>query len=652
MAEKLSMMSGDIIEENIEFIASRFPNCVVETKDENGKSHKGIDFDALKQELSNVVIDEKKERYQMTWPDKKKSVLLANSKINATLRPVKEKSVDFDNTKNIYIEGDNLDVLKLLRETYLNKIKMIYIDPPYNTGKDFVYEDNFSKSSEDYLKDSGQFDDQGNRLVTNSDSNGRFHTDWLNMMYPRLKVARDLLADDGVIFISIDDNEIENLRKLCLEIFGGNSFLAEFPRVTKKGGKSTDTYAKNHDYVLAIAKNINDVRIGGIAHHDPGFKNKDEYFDKRGPYKLNQTLDYNTLQYNKTMDYQIELDGITYVPGGDIELQKQRHEGRHGKHDWVWRWSKQKFEFGLKNGWIEISKSGRIYTKTYLNASIEKNLNGDYEIQYSTRTKPITTLDFIENEYSNDNSNKEITKLMGSALFDYVKPTSLVKMLLSSLASSGDALIMDFFSGSATTAHAVMKLNSEDQGNRRFIMVQLPEICSEDSEAYKAGYKNICDIGEERIRRAGNKIKLEAGMIANDLDTGFRVFKLDSSNMNDIYYNPKDLTLDLLNMTVDNVKSDRSPLDLLFQVMLELGIELSANIKEKEFNGKKYYLVNDNDLIACFDDALDMNILEEIANQKPLYAVFKDSSFASDSIAINNEQIFKRISPDTIVKVI
>lgn len=652
MVEKLNMMSGDIIEENIEFIASRFPNCVVETKDENGKSHKGIDFDVLKQELSNVVIDEKKERYQMTWPDKKKSILLANSKINATLRPVKEKSVDFDNTKNIYIEGDNLDVLKLLRETYLNKIKMIYIDPPYNTGKDFVYEDNFSKSSEDYLKDSGQFDDQGNRLVTNSDSNGRFHTDWLNMMYPRLKVARDLLADDGVIFISIDDNEIENLRKLCLEIFGGNSFLAEFPRVTKKGGKSTDTYAKNHDYVLAIAKNINDVRIGGIAHHDPGFKNKDEYFDKRGPYKLNQTLDYNTLQYNKTMDYQIELDGITYVPGGDIELQKQRHEGRHGKHDWVWRWSKQKFEFGLKNGWIEISKSGRIYTKTYLNASIEKNLNGDYEIQYSTRTKPFTTLDFIENEYSNDNSNKEITKLMGSALFDYVKPTSLVKMLLSSLASSEDALIMDFFSGSATTAHAVMKLNSEDQGNRRFIMVQLPEICSEDSEAYKAGYKNICDIGEERIRRAGNKIKLEAGMIANDLDTGFRVFKLDSSNMNDIYYNPKDLTLDLLNMTVDNVKSDRSPLDLLFQVMLELGIELSANIKEKEFNGKKYYLVNDNDLIACFDDALDMNILEEIANQKPLYAVFKDSSFASDSIAINNEQIFKRISPDTIVKVI
>ena len=633
--DKLEMKTARISQENIEKIKTLFPNAVTEVI-KDGKVELAVDFDVLKQELSDSLISEGQERYQMTWPDKKKAIALANSAISATLRPCKEESVDFENTQNLYIEGDNLDVLKLLRETYLGKVKMIYIDPPYNTGNDFVYEDDFTQSADDYRGNSGQYDEQGNRLFQNTESNGRFHTDWLNMIYPRLKVARDLLADDGVIFISIDDNEQANLKKICDEIFGADNFLSEFPRVTKKGGKSTDTYAKNHDYVLVYSKNIHEVRIAGVAHQDDGFKYRDEFYDKRGPYKLNQTLDYNTLQYNKTMDYPIELNGATYVPGGDVELHKQRHAGIHGKHDWVWRWSKQLFDFGYANGWIEVSKTGRIYTKTYLNATIGKSLNGSYEIQYSERTKPITTLDFIENEFSNDNSNKEITKLMGAALFDYVKPTSLIKKLLQSVSNNKDSLVLDFFSGSATTAHAVMQLNAEDGGSRKFIMVQLPEKCDEKSEAYKAGYKNICEIGKERIRRAGKKIKeelakqkelynstlgaalgakingktvksvgqLEIGATERKdfelidengenserqtmssqaekdkykfnpdlLDIGFRVLKLDSSNMQDVYYNPSALTQTLLDTTIDNVKSDRTPLDLLFQIMLELGV--------------------------------------------------------------------------------
>ena len=434
---------------------------------------------------------------------------------------------------------------------------------------------------------------------------------------------------------------------------------------------------------MVYSKDIHDVRIAGVAHQDEGFKYRDEFYDKRGPYKLNQTLDYNTLQYNKTMDYPIELNGAIFVPGGDVELHKQRHAGIHGKHDWVWRWSKQLFDFGFANGWIEVSKTGRIYTKTYLNATIGKSSNGCYEIQYSERTKPITTLDFIENEFSNDNSNKEITKLMGAALFDYVKPTSLVKKLLQSVSNNKDSIILDFFSGSATTAHAVMQLNAEDGGNRKFIMVQLPEKCDEKSEAYKAGYKNICEIGKERIRRAGTKIveerahllsavksgafekgkpfaqftnsesaKAAQAEIRKTLDIGFRVLKLDSSNMQDVYYNPAAVSQTLLDATIDNIKPDRTPLDLLFQVMLELGVPLSAKIEENAVNGKTYYAVNGNDIIACFDDDIDEEVITAIAKQQPLYAVFKDQSFASDSVAINNEQLFKTYSPATEIKVI
>lgn len=687
--DKLKMQSMNKVQGNIEKIRVLFPNAVTEVK-RNGKVELAVDFNVLKQELADTLVDDRELRYQFTWPDKQKSVLLANSSINKTLRPCREESVDFDNTQNLYIEGDNLEVLKLLQETYLGKIKMIYIDPPYNTGNDFVYNDDFAMSAQDYSEVNGDFDEDGNRLFLNTESNGRFHTDWLNMIYPRLRLAKDLLSDAGVIFISIDDNEVENLKKVCSEIFGLDNFLAEFPRVTKKGGKSTDTYAKNHDYVLTYCKNINVVRINGIAHIDDGFKYKDEYFEKRGAYKLNQTLDYNTLQYNKTMDYEIELDGKVYVPGGDLELQKQRHNGKHGKHDWVWRWSKKLFDFGYKNGWIEISKSGRIYTKTYLNATIDKDANDNYFIKYSERTKPISTLDFTDNNYSNDNSNKEITGLMGSALFDYVKPTSLVKMLMSTCTRQND-IVFDFFSGSATTAHAVMQLNAEDGGNRKFIMVQLPELCDEKSEAYKAGYKNICEIGKERIRRAGTKIKKgieelnskpiyitknESGQVTTLFDTangiqvkgkdltnlireektvpdiGFRVLKLDESNMQSVYYHPEEYTQTLLDGLEDNIKPDRTPLDLLFQVMLELGKPLSAKIEEKDIAGKKIFSVDDGDLIACFDSNVSEEVVTAIAKLQPLYAVFRDSSMASDSVAANFEQIFATYSPTTTRKVL
>ena len=643
--DKMKFETPNMTAENVEKIAELFPNCVTEMRDERGKVKRGINFEVLKQMLSSDVVDGD-ECYEFTWVGKKASIAEANRPIRKTLRPCPEESKDWDTTENLYIEGDNLEVLKLLQESYLGKVKMIYIDPPYNTGNDFIYADDFMRSQQEENEQMGMYDEDDNRLFKNTDSNGRFHSDWCSMIYPRLMLARNLLSDDGVIFISIDDNEVENLKKICDEIFGGDNFLSKFPRVTKKGGKSTDTYAKNHDYVLAYTKNINAVRINGIAHQDEGFKYRDRFFDKRGPYKLNQTLDYNTLQYNKTMDYPIELNGEVFVPGGDFELHKQRHAGIHGKHDWVWRWSKQLFDFGYANDWIEVSKTGRIYTKTYLNATIGKGTNGNYEIQYSERTKPITTLDFIENEFSNDNSNKEITKLMGAALFDYVKPTSLVKKLLQSVSDSKDSIVLDFFSGSATTAHAVMQLNAEDGGHRKFIMVQLPEPCDEQSEAYKAGYKNICEIGKERIRRAGEKIKAENGLAAQNLDVGFRVLKLADSNMKDVYYAADDYKqADLLDM-VSNIKDDRTDLDLLFGCLIDWGLPLSMPYTSEQIEGCTVHTYNDGDLIACFDANIPENVVKEIASRKPLRAVFRDSSFASSPAKINVFEIFKLYMPE------
>ena len=656
--ETLKMHSLDGVQRNIELIGKLFPNAITEVK-RDGKVEHAIDFDVLRQELSDSIVEGREERYQFTWPDKKKAMLAANAPITATLRPVVADSFGKDGTpggfdsENLYIEGDNLEVLKLLQETYLGKVKMIYIDPPYNTGNDFVYEDDFAQSAADYMDNSGQYDEEGNRMVTNTESNGRFHTDWLNMIYPRLKLAKDLLAEDGVIFISIDDNEIENSLKVCSEVFGKENYLACFPRVTKKAGKTTEAIARNHDYLLSYAKS-SAVKLYLPSHTDDGFKFSDEFIDTRGKYKLNQTLDYDSLQYSASLDYPITVKGKTFYPGQSYEKYLERQKGNHARADWAWRWSKELFEFGLKNGFIVIKdyeSHSRIYTKTYQNCKIVKKGNG-FQLEYMERTKAISTLEFIENEYSNDNSKKNITQVFDAAVFDYSKPVELLKTITSYATSMSD-VVLDFFSGSATTAHAVMKLNAEDGGHRKFIMVQLPEKTDEKSEAYKAGYKNICEIGKERIRRAGRKIKEDAGLTAPaDLDIGFRCLRLDESNMKPVYYTPEETQQQDMFSLVDNVKPDRTPEDLLFQVMLDLGVLLSSPIEVKEIAGKKVFNVAEGFLLACFDHDVTEETVKAIAQMKPYYAVFRDSSMANDSVATNFDQIFETYSPETVRKVL
>ncbi len=671
--DNLKMHSLDGVQRNIELIGKLFPNAITEVK-RNGKVEHAIDFDVLRQELSDSIVEGREERYQFTWPDKKKAMLAANAPITATLRPVVADSVGKDGTpggfdsENLYIEGDNLEVLKLLQETYLGKVKMIYIDPPYNTGNDFVYEDDFAQRTEDYMGNSGQYDEEGNRMVTNTESNGRFHTDWLNMIYPRLKLAKDLLADDGVIFISIDDNEIENSLKVCSEVFGKENYLACFPRVTKKAGKTTDAIARNHDYLLTYAKS-SAVKLYLPSHTDDGFKFSDEFIDTRGKYKLNQTLDYDSLQYSASLDYPITIKGKTFYPGQSYEKYLERQKGNHARADWAWRWSKELFEFGFKNGFIVIKdyeSYSRIYTKTYQNCRIVKKGNG-FQLEYMERTKAISTLEFIENEYSNDNSKKNITQVFDAAVFDYSKPVELLRTITSYATSTSD-LVLDFFSGSATTAHAVMKLNAEDGGHRKFIMVQLPEKTDEKSEAYKAGYKNICEIGKERIRRAGKQILSAGGQLSMDrvrldtnstlntpnstLDVGFRCLRLDSSNMENVYYTPDEVSQQDMFSLVDNVKPDRTPEDLLFQVMLDLGVLLSSSIEVKEIADKKVFNVADGFLLACFDHDVTEETVKAIAQMKPYYAVFRDSSMANDSVATNFDQIFETYSPETVRKVL
>ena len=656
--DNLKMHSLDGVQRNIDLIGKLFPNAITEVK-RDGKVEHAIDFDVLRQELSDSIVEGREERYQFTWPDKKKAMLAANAPITATLRPVVADSFGKDGTpggfdsENLYIEGDNLEVLKLLQETYLGKVKMIYIDPPYNTGNDFVYEDDFAQSAADYMDNSGQYDEEGNRMVTNTESNGRFHTDWLNMIYPRLKLAKDLLAEDGVIFISIDDNEIENSLKVCSEVFGKENYLACFPRVTKKAGKTTEAIARNHDYLLSYAKS-SAVKLYLPSHTDDGFKFSDEFIDTRGKYKLNQTLDYDSLQYSASLDYPITVKGKTFYPGQSYEKYLERQKGNHARADWAWRWSKELFEFGLKNGFIVIKdyeSHSRIYTKTYQNCKIVKKGNG-FQLEYMERTKAISTLEFIENEYSNDNSKKNITQVFDAAVFDYSKPVELLKTITSYATSMSD-VVLDFFSGSATTAHAVMKLNAEDGGHRKFIMVQLPEKTDEKSEAYKAGYKNICEIGKERIRRAGRKIKEDAGLTAPaDLDIGFRCLRLDESNMKPVYYTPEETQQQDMFSLVDNVKPDRTPEDLLFQVMLDLGVLLSSPIEVKEIAGKKVFNVAEGFLLACFDHDVTDETVKAIAKMKPYYAVFRDSSMANDSVATNFDQIFETYSPETVRKVL
>lgn len=664
------MQTANRADENFRKLAEMFPNAVTETIDKNGEVVRAIDKDVLMQEINTKVVDGKEERYRFTWPDKKKSVLLANAPINKTLRPCREESVDFDNTENLYIEGDNLEVLKLLQETYLGKIKMIYIDPPYNTGNDFVYNDKFSQSIDDYINNSGQLDSDGNKLVPNTESNGRFHTDWLNMMYPRLKLAKDLLSNDGAIFISIDDNEAENLQKICNDIFGEINFVANLIWKSKSGGANDSKFfAVDHEYIVVYAKNINffKINIDKEATVTTSYNRKDTV----GEYALDR-LDKQSIRYSESLDYEIiGPDGKSYFP--------QHKDPKHPNA--TWRWSREKV---YKNMDKLVFEKGHVYTKNYKkNGSIARSLLLDDRFG-RTRTGKTDCFALFENNY-----------------FSNPKPYKLIRFL-EIIATDINSIILDFFSGSATTAHSVIQLNAEDGGNRKFIMVQLPEITyngkkekykdvsgeekeryiidettgypviAKDSEARKAGYWTVSQIGKERIRRAGQKIlkefsdRVESGELSveskknnstlhtsnSKLDIGFRVLKLDSSNMKDVYYNPSKYEPSLFEKLEDNIKEDRTPEDLLFQVMLDLGVLLSSKIEETIIGGKKVFNVADGFLIACFDDNVTDETITAVAKQKPYYFVMRDSSMASDSVATNFEQIFATFSPDTVRKVL
>lgn len=625
--DKLRMQSSNGVEDNIMKIAQLFPDCVTETMDErSGQPKHLIDFEKLKQNLSDSVMSERAERYQFTWPDKSKAILLANSPINATLRPCREDSIDFDNTQNLYIEGDNLDVLKCLKETYLHKVKMIYIDPPYNTGNDFVYEDDFAQSSEEYLANSGQFDEQGNRMFTNAESNGRFHTDWLNMIYPRLKVARDLLTYDGVIFISIDDNEVENLRKVCDEVFGESNCIAQLIWEKKYTIANDAKYFSDvHDYILCYSKKKEFFHIGKLprtAQMNAAYKNPDNH--PKGPWKATPLHARSGSDSNANFSYTFK-NGVVFTPP----------TGRFSAY------SKETLKAMDDNNEIWFGKDGKSIPsrKTFL-----CDLKNDGVV-------PRTIISYSEGGHNHE-ADEEMKKLMEKKVFTSPKPTKLLHLLLTLGNINKEAIILDFFSGSATTAHAVMQLNSEDGGNRKFIMVQLPEKTDEKSEAFKAGYKNICEIGKERIRRAGKKIKEESPLTTQDLDTGFRVLKLDSTNMQDIYYSPKDISQADLFSQVDNVKPDRTGEDLLFQVMLELGATLDSKIETTTVAGKTIYNVAEGYLVACFDPNVTDEVVKSIAQMLPAYAVLRDTSMKDDSTATNFEQIFKTYSPDTVTRIL
>ena len=642
--DKLKMQTANKADENFKKLATMFPNAVTETVDENGEVVRAIDKDVLMQEISCKVVDGNKERYQFTWPDKKKSVLLANAPINKTLRPCREESVDFDNTENLYIEGDNLEVLKLLQETYLGKIKMIYIDPPYNTGNDFVYNDDFSMSAEDFMEANNTYDNEGNRLVQNTESNGRFHTDWLNFIYPRLKIAKDLLADEGVIFISIDDNEVTNLKKICDEIFGSSNHCGTFIVNSTPNARDYGHIGKMHEYCLFYAKNMEYTQTNMLPDTDKKFK----YSDAIGGFNIHPLYNSNEAFHklnrpNLYYPFYLYLDEKLLINGDEsfnigIEPKENCVEIYPPKSvknsvQFVWRWGKEK-------------------AKTYMNQEIIGYKVGSNEfriVQKMRHSEKIIRSMLLDTKYSSRRGTAEVEEILNGKIFSFPKPAALLYDFVRVGMSEGD-YILDFFSGSATTAHAVMQLNAEDGGNRKFIMVQLPEETGEKSEAYKAGYKNICEIGKERIRRAAKKIAEENPEAK--FDGGFRVLKCDTSNMKEVYYNPAEYEPSLFSRLEDNIKEDRTPEDLLFQVMLDLGVLLSSKIEATTIAGKKVFNVEENYLIACFDDNVTEEVITEIAKQKPYYFVMRDSSMANDSVATNFEQIFAAYSPDTVRKVL
>ena len=648
--DKLRMQTANKADENFRKLAAMFPNAVTETINENDEVVRAIDKDVLMQEISCTVVDGKEERYQFTWPDKKKSVLLANAPINKTLRPCREESVDFDTTENLYIEGDNLEVLKLLQETYLGKIKMIYIDPPYNTGNDFVYNDEFGIRNEEWNGISGNYDADGNQIVgaleKNTESNGRFHTDWLNMIYPRLKLAKDLLTDEGVIFISIDNNEIDQIVKLGSEIFGESNYIGTISNTNNPKGRSDDKYiATAHEYIVVFAKNISMLTWYGFEPTEEiikrynkvdadGQKYREIDLRKTGENDLREDRPnlFYYFYYNETTgEYFPSRDDMTV--SGAIQIKPQREDGKEGN----WRWGLDTAKSKL---WKLIPKympSRKVW------GIMEKDFLKDRDL-----VKPTSSWTF--KDVNSERGTEEFIALgFDKRIFAKPKPVGTIKRCIK-LATMREDIILDFFSGSATTAHAVMQLNAEDGGHRKFIMVQLPEETDEKSEAYKAGYQNICEIGKERIRRAARKIVEENPEAV--FDGGFRVLKCDSSNMKDVYYSPTDFEMNLLDMMADNIKEDRTPEDLLFQVMLDLGVTLSSKIVQKTIAGKKVFYVEGNDLIACFDDDVTEEVITEIAKQEPYYFVMRDSSMANDSVATNFEQIFATYSPGTVRKVL
>jgi len=650
---KLKMHTPNQADENFRKLAALFPNAVTETIDEaTGEVVRAIDKDVLMQEISVRVVEGREERYQFTWPEKKKAMLAANAPIAATLRPVRADSVGRDGTpggwdsQNLYIEGDNLDVLKLLQETYLGKIKMIYIDPPYNTGNDFVYEDDFAEEADEYLARSGQFDEQGNRLEQNTESNGRFHTDWLNMIYPRLRIAKSLMTDDGIIVISIDENEIDNMKKVCTEVFGPGHLVAQITLLCNPKGRSQDKYVANcHEYVLIYSKTI--LPGGSVSIPKTKDEIQEDYslFDEKGnPYRelelRNTHRDFGKFNRPKLWyPIYIRSDGSASLENepGTIEVYPFWDDGFEG----CWTWGKEKAqkEIHLLVGKMVFDKM-KVYRKAYAFEDGEAPLK---------QVKSIWT----DKAFFTEKGQAVVNALFQTKekLFQAPKSIWMIRQCLL-MAQEKDCIVLDFFSGSATTAHATMQLNAEDGGHRRFIMVQLPEKTDEKSEAFKAGFRTICEIGKERIRLAGRKIKEESGLTAPDLDIGFRVLRLDSSNMQDVYYNPTEVVQSLLDLTTDNIKPDRTPEDLLFQVMLDLGVELSSAIKETVVDGKKVFDVANGFLLACFDTGVTTETVTAIAKKKPYYAVFRDSSMANDSVATNFDQIFETYSPQTTRKVL
>lgn len=624
---KLNMKSKDIVEDNISKISELFPECISEGK---------IDFDMLKQELSKDIIENGKEKYQLTWVGKKESLVNANTPCNKTLRPVKKKSVDFDNTKNIYIEGDNLEVLKILQESYLNKIKCIYIDPPYNTGCDFIYKDNFTTSEKKNLVLEGRKDERGNRLITNYNSNGRFHSEWLSMIYSRIKLSRNLLTEDGVIFISIDDNELFNLKKICDEIYGEYNFVCNFIRKTSYGEKTAKpNINKHHDYILCYAKKIDVIQemdtLNGELKDFENYSNPDN--DPNGPWTKDSYLikidngRYGYARYGITNPYL----GITHYPPVYYDENNRKQ----------WHYIEETFRKMEKRGQVVYYKNKSEYTGEY-SFYIKK-----YQKDIEKKNNNISSLIFDDNSYINAIGTKDILNTFQEKEFNnsYPKPVNLIEKIIQySNWNSNNTIILDFFSGSATTAEAVMKYNAKNGTNHKFVLVQMPEECNE-----KSNYKNICDLGEERIRRAGKKIKKETNA---DIDYGFRVYKVDSSNMKDVYYAPTDLQQSQLNMFESNIKEDRTAEDLLTQVILDLGLTLDLSIEERRIINNNVYFVENNSLVACFDDTIDINIVDEICKCNPLKIVFKESSFKTDSDKINTFERIKKLSNDTEINII